>query len=119
MEASKFRKPKLEGVTRTIFNLEDHSLSQGNGKKRVIHVSIEEKEGKKLYFSYAIKMVNKTTFSMRCNQNRSTKNHALPFYHVLLILKSKKKYQKIKKRRKQKPKRGKYPTKYPTKNSMI
>ena len=73
MEASKFRKPKLEGVTRTIFNLEDHSLSQGNGKKRVIHVSIEENEGKKLYFSYAIKMVNKTTFSMRCNQNRSTK----------------------------------------------
>ena len=73
MEASKFRKPKLEGVTRTIFNLEDQSLTQGNGKKRVIHVSIEGNEGKKLYFSYAIKMINKTTFSMRCNQNRSTK----------------------------------------------
>ena len=50
MEASKFRKPKLEGVTRTIFNLEDQSLTQGNGKKRVIHVSIEGNEGKKLYF---------------------------------------------------------------------
>ena len=57
MEASKFHKPKLKGVTRTIFNLEDQScMSKSNGKKRVIHVLIEGNEGKKQYFSYAIKM---------------------------------------------------------------
>ena len=64
---------KIEGITRSIFNLEETKKMLGN--RRLIHVSTQQEDGKKLYYSYEMKTINKTTVNLRCTQRNEKIGH--------------------------------------------
>ena len=68
-----FTSLKIEGITRSIFNLEETKKMLGN--RRLIHVSTQQEDGKKLYYSYEMKTINKTTVNLRCTQRNEKIGH--------------------------------------------
>ena len=64
-------KVKVHGITLSHLNLSDYSHSKGpniSGTTRLIHVESSKDGEETNYFTYARKMVSKTTFSLQCHQ---------------------------------------------------
>ena len=61
---------QIEGITRSKFNLDNYDFSTKKvaGNRRLIHVSTQREDGKKQYYSYEMKRINKTTVNLRCHQ---------------------------------------------------
>ena len=61
---------QIEGITRSKFNLDNYDFATKKvaGNRRLIHVSTLREDGKKQYYSYEMKTINKTTVNLRCHQ---------------------------------------------------
>ena len=66
---------QLEGVTRSTNNLkkyEDYNKTKISGQKRLLHVSMKGKNNEiRYFFTYAIKMINRTTINFQCHDNQT------------------------------------------------
>ena len=61
---------QIEGITRSNFNFDNYDFSTKKvaGNRRLIHVSTLQEDGKKQYYSYEMKRINKTTVNLRCHK---------------------------------------------------
>ena len=68
---------QIEGITRSNFNLDNYDFSTKKvaGNRRLIHVSTLQEDGKKQYYSYEMKRINKTTVNLRCHQRGQKIGH--------------------------------------------
>ena len=68
---------QIEGITRSQFNLNNYDFASKKvlGNRRLIHVSTRKEDGRKNYYTYEMKRINKTTVNLRCHQRNNKIGH--------------------------------------------